>query len=590
MEFPLLITSMLAGCAVPLAFGAAPPSDLFGVDVRELAAAWEREHTSPADPYALRHRELGTRLKAIQREFPGVVRVAEAGRSVQGREIFRVSLGSGRERILLWSQMHGDEPTATCSLLDLFRFFGIHGREPWAAAILERYTLEAIPMLNPDGAERGERRNAQGIDVNRDARALQTPEGRLLKKLRDDLQPILGFNLHNQNAQTTVGDTGKVATIALLAVAADAGAARPAAQLAKQVTAVLYEALAPFVYGHVSRYDEDFNPRAFGDNLTLWGTPVVLIESGGLPAGAPPLLTVELNVVGLLAVLDSLASGRIRNANPGVFDGLRRNSDAPVYDLMLRNGWIATGTGVPLFRGDVAVRRDLRRGGGSIIADVGDLGVFQAHETIDCAGKLVTPGLVAWSADPALAAGARDERGYLARGVTALLETVDLRSAPADLPADLARARTSSLHWGYVVSGEAPRSAEETLRLAAWLAGGARGWLGSAREGTAANVPGWFGIELVPPEEARGLALAAALRGEPAAALPRYTSEAARRFRLGSRGAVAPGFAADLVVWSTPDGGAPREIGDCRVARVILDGRPIDPAAPGSPARGRFLR
>ena len=76
-------------------------------------------------------------------------------------------------------------------------------------------------MLNPDGAERYARRNAQAIDINRDALQLATPEGRLLKALRDRFQPELGFNLHDQNRRTTVGDTGVLATISLLAVAGD---------------------------------------------------------------------------------------------------------------------------------------------------------------------------------------------------------------------------------------------------------------------------------------------------------------------------------------------------------------------------------
>ena len=126
-----------------------------------------------------------------------------------------------------------------------------------------------------------------------------------------------------------MGDTGRVATIALLAVAADvptsSETALPAENetkevpvLAKRITAVLHEALSNFVYGHISRYDESFNPRAFGDNLTLRGTPIVLIESGGNPAGQPPDFAVKLNYVGLLATLNSLATGKVANANPAV--------------------------------------------------------------------------------------------------------------------------------------------------------------------------------------------------------------------------------------------------------------------------------
>ena len=35
--------------------------------------------------------------------------------------------------------------------------------------ILSALTLYVVPMLNPDGAERYQRRNAQNIDLNRDA-------------------------------------------------------------------------------------------------------------------------------------------------------------------------------------------------------------------------------------------------------------------------------------------------------------------------------------------------------------------------------------------------------------------------------------
>ena len=76
-------------------------------------------------------------------------------------------------------------------------------------------------MLNPDGAERFQRRNAQGIDINRDALGLQTPEGQVLKSLRDRFNPRIGFNLHNQGWNTSVGDPPKPASISLLSVAYD---------------------------------------------------------------------------------------------------------------------------------------------------------------------------------------------------------------------------------------------------------------------------------------------------------------------------------------------------------------------------------
>src|SRR5690606_38854546 len=41
------------------------------------------------------------------------LRTEEIGRSIQGRAIRAVTFGSGPTPVLLWSQMHGDEVTAT---------------------------------------------------------------------------------------------------------------------------------------------------------------------------------------------------------------------------------------------------------------------------------------------------------------------------------------------------------------------------------------------------------------------------------------------------------------------------------------------
>ncbi|MBZ5496682.1 MAG: hypothetical protein LAP85_09785 [Acidobacteriia bacterium] len=576
----------------------APAGDLFDVDVRQLAGIWETEHVSPANPYALRHAELKQRLETLSSSFPDLVHTAPAGKSVEGREIFLVTVGSGTERILIWSQMHGDEPTATCALIDILQYFGAHRKEPWISVILEKYTLLIIPMLNPDGAARMQRRNAQGIDINRDARALQTPEGRLLKEIRARYQPFLGFNLHNQNAATTVGDTGRVATIALLAVAADAPGASGSVPLAKEVTAVVYEALSPFIYGHISRYDEGFNPRAFGDNLTLWGTPVVLIESGGNPADEPLNFGVKLNFVALSAVLNSLASGRIGNANPAVFDALKLNSDNPIYDTMLHNARIFTGTGVPVFRGDVAIRADTRAGGRgqAVVAELGDLGVYTAHQTIDCTNYLVTPGLIAWNPDSSLFAGDQTHSGYLERGILTVLETARWPDLAGRHPAPREwSARARQVNWGYLVSGNPLKSAApDQVLLAEWLSAGGRAFVpesgadASGTEGIAA-VPRWFGLPALAHQEALRYRVPAGLEGDVAEVLPRYTSEAASKFGLGRRGVIAQGNPADLVIWGCPADRSSFDLRDCKPRYVLMDGHVIDLARPDRPSYGRFL-
>jgi hypothetical protein len=502
--------------------------------------------------------------------------------------------------------MHGDEPTATCALLDLAHFLGIHSKEPWVADVLSKYTLRCVPMLNPDGAERGQRRNAQGIDINRDARVLQTPEGRFLRQIHDRFAPVLGFNLHNQNSLTTVGDTGRVATIGLLAVASDLPASLPGRpemardqprlpdNLAKQVTAVLYEALSSFAYGHISRYDETYNPRAFGDNLALSGTPIVLLESGGNPAGQPADFGVKLNFVGLLAVLNSLSTGKIKNANPAVFDALKMNSATPIFDLLLRGAWICTGSGLPLFKGDVAIRRDLRAGSHEegIIADLGDLGTFTAHEEIDCSGSMLTPGMIVWDKDHSPMKTGGMDTVYLNRGILTVLETVSRSDMGRGRPeTDQWAARSRPVNWGFVVSGEPGTGMERELSLAEWLAAGGRGWIRASSEieaGAASrNIPAWFGVESLSAESAARFCFPPALEGDPSKVIARWTSEAAQQFSLSSRGTIAVGAVADIVLWKTPSGDLPADIRDCAPVLAVVNGHKVDFSAPGF--HGRFL-
>jgi hypothetical protein len=315
-----------------------------------------------------------------------------------------LSYGHGPTSVLLWSQMHGDEPTATMALADLVRFLAGQPEDARARSWAERLTVHMVPMLNPDGAERFERYDAYGVDVNRDARRQATPEAQALKRARDRVQPQFGFNLHDQNPRTRVGSSSRLAAIALLAPAADVEGTDPeVAMRARRVAAHVGQAITPLVGGHVTRYDETFNPRAFGDLMQQWGTSTILIESGGWRHDPEKQYLRRVNFVALVNALDGIASGAYADAPLTAYTGLPPNGRS-VTDLLVTGGTVVA-PGMPPARLDLAIAYDdaLWRTGGRI-AEVGDLAEVEARDTLDVSGLYLHPVLDA-AADSTDAAG-----------------------------------------------------------------------------------------------------------------------------------------------------------------------------------------
>jgi hypothetical protein len=381
--------------------GAAPPQRAaVTVTPQDLAQLWDAEHVSPPVPPLMDSADVERQLHALSERNPNLFQLETVGKSVEGRAIDMVTIGNGSRRVLLWSQMHGDEPTATAALFDVFAYLDRHHDDESVRRMLSSLTLYVIPMLNPDGAERFQRRNAQGIDINRDALRAQTPEGRALKAVRDRFNPSVGFNLHNENWRTSVGDPPKPASISLLAVAYDKARDENAGRkLTKKLCAVIRDSLEPFASGQIGRYDDAFEVRAFGDNLTLWGTPVVLIETGPYPSADPDPPLVRMNFVGILSALDALATGRVDKADPSRYESLPVN-ESRMLTVLVSNATVVNGAGVPPFTADVGinVNRRVRIVDGNrtlvrigTIDDLGDLRTSGALRTIDATGLVVAP-------------------------------------------------------------------------------------------------------------------------------------------------------------------------------------------------------
>jgi len=394
-----LIAAIILATTLPFV-DAQRRAETTSVTPQDLAQTWAAERVSPEAPPLVTHADVVNRLEALVAQTPDLFSVEQIGESVEGRSINHVQVGSGPMRVLLWSQMHGDEPTATSALFDVFEYLRRHRDDPPVRRILSQLTLHVVPMLNPDGAERYQRRNAQSIDINRDALRLQTPEGRALKALRDKFEPKIGFNLHNQGWGTAIGTPPKPASISLLSVAYDEKRSENEGRvLTKKLSAVIRDALVPFASGQIGRYDDSFEIRAFGDNITLWGTPVVLIETGPWPAQDPDTHLIRLNFVALVSALDALATGGVHKADPERYESLPMNESGLLY-VLIRNATVINGAGIPPYLADIGIsgNRRVRVVDGKRemtvaqnISDMGDLRKSGALRTIDATGMTAVP-------------------------------------------------------------------------------------------------------------------------------------------------------------------------------------------------------
>jgi hypothetical protein len=356
---------------------------------RHLFLSYSDYRVEHLRPQNCKHDVIVPEVAALVEQSNGLFSLEKLGKSLEGRSINLVSCGTGSKKILLWSQMHGDETTATLALMDIFNFLlkGIDEGK-WIREMLDETSLHFIPMLNPDGAERVQRRTVQNIDMNRDARALATPEARILRSIQQKLKPAFGFNLHDQEP-ASVGETNEVAAISLLAPPPDKKRSIPMARTrAIRVAALITRVLSQFVPKNITRFPDDYEPRAFGDNFQAWGTSTVLIESGHAMNDTNKDFIRTLNFVGILTALRCIGNGTYQDAELDLYYRLPENRKN-VFDIIIRNVSLQHGGWSHSVDVGLAINRQLSYNSSSTIVtikDVGDLSTFIGLETID-AGK-----------------------------------------------------------------------------------------------------------------------------------------------------------------------------------------------------------
>jgi len=330
-------------------------------------------------------------------KFESDFEITLLGKSFENREIKCIKVGNGKTNIMFWSQMHGNEPTASLAILDILNFFNQKSEfQEIINTIVENCTLWFIPVLNPDGAELFIRRNAQGIDLNRDAIRLSAPESIILKDFRDRINPEFGFNLHDQELYYAVSDTLKPTTLAFLAPSYN-----PDKEINKeransmQLIAAINKMLQSFIPEQIAKYSDEYMPNAFGDTIQKSGTSTILIESGFFKNDAERQFVRKLNFISIIYSLSIISKNEITNYDISDYHKIPQNKRDVFFDYLIKNITVSKKTGS--YKTDIGISRDKSDKESFtdystkfLIWEIGDLSAFSGHRIVEFENEIIT--------------------------------------------------------------------------------------------------------------------------------------------------------------------------------------------------------
>lgn len=132
-----------------------------------------RNEFGPFEDYHT-YASLTAELKTLAEKFPNLVTLSSAGKTVENREMWLLEISAkdvvdeNKPKLLYISSMHGDEVVGKEMMMYLLRdLLNGYGTDARATSLLRNAKLFIIPSMNPDGTERHQRFNANGVDLNR---------------------------------------------------------------------------------------------------------------------------------------------------------------------------------------------------------------------------------------------------------------------------------------------------------------------------------------------------------------------------------------------------------------------------------------
>ena len=324
-------------------------------------------------------------LTSLTKQFSQII----LGTSEGGLPIHAIQIGTGSKRILIWSQMHGNESTTTKAIFDLFNYFDSSDSKE----LLEACTLFIIPILNPDGAKAFTRLNKNQIDLNRDAKNLTQSESKLLRSTFESFKPHFCFNMHGQRTIFSAGNTPNSAALSFLSPSEnDQRSITITRQKSMEIIQVMNKTLQPYLPNQIGRYDDGFNDNCVGDYFQSNGTPTILFEAGHFPKDYKREVTRKYMVLALISAIDYIANSTISGAGYKPYFDIPEN-DKQFYDIIVRNALIDSSK--PTCFDDIAIQYTEVLMSGEVIFKpeivyMGDLNNKHGHKEIDADFKTVS--------------------------------------------------------------------------------------------------------------------------------------------------------------------------------------------------------
>ena len=221
-------------------------------------------------------------LDRIERTSQGLVTVASAGQSGEGRELLYATVGTGTTTFWLQARIHGNELHSTEAALQILDLLG--SENPTARLIRENLTVVVIPMYNPDGAEANIRQSTTPnvIDLNRDWENFVQPESVAFWRLWRDVAPELALDLHHMGTAPVVNGTNDLNQFQIGARSIDPSRMTAEQWLTnRQMAMVSVDALDQYGLANVAHYPLIDITNAALSRMLMGGTA---------PAGEQPVM------------------------------------------------------------------------------------------------------------------------------------------------------------------------------------------------------------------------------------------------------------------------------------------------------------